>query len=106
MLDPFDEPDDTDATPQLGNPEHDLPKTPSVDVDESDADPEVKETFWRSVFLTNVAIFALTVGPMVAYFRGWWTVGAAAAVLGAIMLFRVYQHYRAFERHQDDERNA
>lgn len=106
MLDPLDESDETDVTSRWGDPERDLPRVPSVDVDESDVDPEVQATFWRSVFLANVAVFALTVGPMVAYFRGWWRIGAVAVALGVIMVFRIYQHYRAFQRQHGDEQNA
>ncbi|WP_435069383.1 DUF7322 domain-containing protein [Haloplanus sp. C73] len=88
-----------------GDPEHDLPpQAPSID--EADVDDEIRMTFWRSVLLANVALFALTVGPMLAYFRGRWTVGAVAVALGVVMVLRIYQHYRAFERRHDDERNA
>ncbi|WP_248897666.1 DUF7322 domain-containing protein [Haloplanus halobius] len=112
-LDPW--PDDTDKSEwetHWGDPEHDLPRVPSTDTDEDDADPELVQTFWRSVLLANVAVFALALGPMLIYFRGQWSLGAAAIGLGAITGLRVYQHCRAFgsdEATDDDpadERNA
>jgi len=91
-----------------GNPESDLPgvpEAPSPDTDESDVDPELLATFWRSVLLANVALGGVAVGPMLVYFEGMWVVGSAAVVVGVLAALRVRQHRRAVER-MGDERNA
>lgn len=102
-----DEPDEYDPESQWGDPERDLPSipdTPEPRVAESDVDPEFAMRWWRSVFLANVAVAGLTIGPMLIYFRGMWTVGGGAILLGAVALFRTYQQYRAVQ--SDAERNA
>lgn len=117
-LDPWpDEPEQPEPESRWGNPEDDLPRIPTPDTDETDVDPDILETFWRSVLLANVAVFGAALGPMLVYFRGQWILGLAAIAVGVLTGFRVYQHYRAFEaRHGedidadadggDDERNA
>jgi hypothetical protein len=112
VLDPWpDEPEEPNPESEWGNPERDLPRVPTPSVDEADVDPEILETFWRSVVLANVALFGLALGPMLVYFRGQWLWGAAAVALGAVTGVRVYHHYRAFQRRHVDgdgtsERNA
>jgi hypothetical protein len=112
VLDPWpDEPEEPNPESEWGNPERDLPRVPTPSVDEEDVDPEILETFWRSVVLANVALFGLALGPMLVYFRGQWLWGAAAVALGAVTGVRVYHHYRAFQRRHVDgdgtsERNA
>ncbi|WP_181861595.1 DUF7322 domain-containing protein [Haloplanus salinus] len=105
MFDPWpDEPEETNPESRWGDPERDLPRIPEPAVAEKDVDPEILETFWRSVVLANVALFGLSLGPMLVYFRGWWLWGGGAVALGALAGHRVYQHYRAFERrHGDDD---
>jgi hypothetical protein len=111
-LDPWpDEPDQPEPEPEpesrWANPEDDLPRIPTPDTDETDVDPEILETFWRSVLLANVAVFGFALGPMLVYFRGQWLLGLAAVAVGAITGLRVYQHYRAFEaRHAGDAGDA
>lgn len=118
-LDPWpDEPEqpnpESDPESRWDDPENDLPRIPTPDTDETDVDPEILETFWRSVVLANVALFGISLGPMLIYFRGQWRFGLAAVAIGSIAGFRVYQHYRAFEaRHTEgdpddgaEERNA
>jgi len=105
VFDPWpDEPEETNPESRWGDPERDLPRIPEPAVAEKDVDPEILETFWRSVVLANVALFGLSLGPMLVYFRGWWLWGGAAIAVGALAGLRVYQHYRAFERrHGEDE---
>lgn len=102
-----DEPDELDPESRWGDPERDLPRVPSAPkptTREADVDPDVLETFWLSVLLANVAVFGLSLGPMLIFFRGMWLWGGASMALGAVCLLRVYQHYRAFEaRRADDE---
>jgi len=111
-LDPWpDEPEEPDPGPdpesRLDDPERDLPRIPTPDTDESDVDPDILATFWRSVLLANVALFCAALGPMLIYFRGQWAAGFASVGVGTVAGLRLYQHYRAFEeRHGDGERNA
>ncbi|WP_299332007.1 DUF7322 domain-containing protein [Haloplanus sp.] len=98
-----EEPKQPEPESRWGNPEDDLPRVPTPDTDETDVDPEVLETFWRSVLLANVAVLGVALGPMLVYFRGQWRFGLAAVAVGAIAGLRVYQHYRAFtSRHAGD----
>jgi hypothetical protein len=105
VFDPWpDEPDEVNPESRWDDPERDLPRVPTPDVDEEDVDPEILETFWRSVILANVALFGLSLGPMLVFFRGQWLWGGAAVALGAVAGLRVYHHYRAFQhRHGDSE---
>ncbi|WP_338741616.1 DUF7322 domain-containing protein [Haloplanus salilacus] len=110
-LDPWpDEPEqpdpEVDPESRWGDPEQDLPRIPTPDTDETDVDPEIMETFWRSVLLANVAVFGFALGPMLVYFRGQWTLGLAAVAVGAVAGVRVYQHYRAFETRHGEEGEA
>lgn len=103
MFDPWpDEPEEPTPESRWGDPERDLPRVPKPAVEEQDVDPEILETFWRSVVLANVALFGLALGPMLVYFRGQWLWGGVAIVLGALAGLRVYHHYRAFERRHGD----
>jgi len=104
VFDPWpDEPEEPNPESRWGDPERDLPRVPKPAVEEQDVDPEILETFWRSVVLANVALFGLALGPMLVYFRGQWLWGGAAIVLGALAGLRVYHHYRAFERRHGDD---
>ncbi|AZH24861.1 DUF7322 domain-containing protein [Haloplanus aerogenes] len=105
MFDPWpDEPEEPNPESRWDDPERDLPRDLTPDIDEEDVDPEILETFWRSVVLANIALFGLSLGPMLVYFRGQWLWGGAAIALGAVAGLRVYHHYRAFQdRHVDGE---
>lgn len=106
-----DEPDDPgldepDPEERWGSPEEDLPRVPSAptpDVEETDVDPELLTTWWRSVALANLALGAVAIGLMLIVFRGRWLVGGGAVVLGLLAGGRLYQHYRAFERERATE---
>jgi hypothetical protein len=110
VFDPWpDEPEEPNPESGWGDPEQDLPRVPTPDTDESDVDPEILETFWRSVVLANISLFGLALGPMLVYFRGQWLWGGAAVALGPVTGLRVYHHYRPFERrhaHAAPERTA
>ncbi|MFC7204259.1 hypothetical protein ACFQJC_12100 [Haloferax namakaokahaiae] len=97
-----------DAESRWGNPEYDLPNIPSVRIpsiepnpeeDEFSADvaPEQMKLFWGSVFLANVALAGLSLGPMLIYFRDEWLFGGGALALGIVSLARLYTMYREYE---------
>lgn len=73
--------------------------------DFSDVDSELVTTFAVSVILTNAALLALSLGLMLAYFRGRYQLGGALFVGGVLLLLRVYQYYRQFrrDRERDEE---
>jgi hypothetical protein len=81
----------------------DPPTAPSPDTDPSDVDPEIRGLFWRSVLMANVAVFCLAFGPMLAFFRGQWTVGAGVVLIGLLAGLRVYHLYRIFQGRDDHE---
>ncbi|WP_410765320.1 hypothetical protein [Haloferax sp. DFSO60] len=96
------------AESRWGNPEYDLPNVPSVRIPSTEPDPEENEfsadvdpdqmkLFWGSVFLANVALAGLSLGPMLIYFRNQWLIGGGALVLGIASLARVYTMYREYK---------
>lgn len=91
------EPDEPDPEARWGNPEEELPTIPEVDVpDAGDADPEVRRAFWAAVVMANVALLLVSLGPMLAVFRGQWRLGGALFAVGVIVFYRLYRHYRSF----------
>lgn len=75
------------------------------DPDFSDVDSDLVTTFAVSVILANAALLALSLGLMLAYFRGRYQLGGALALGGVLLLLRVYQYYRRFrqDRERDEE---
>lgn len=111
--------DDDSDLPEDAEPEPpDLgPEVPSVDVPgpdegltesltpESDVDPETHRTFWRLVVVIDVALLALTVGPMLIYFEGDWRRGLAMVSLGLVVSvygLRTYRGYMAEDAGNQD----
>ena len=93
-----DEPDEFDPdsltpdTPIAGNGE-------AIDA-ESDIDDELLRGFYAAVVLANVGLFGLSLGAMVAYFRGQLLLGGVAMLVGASALLRTYQ---LVEKHGGNE---
>ena len=75
--------------------------------DAAEASPDVKRTFWVSVLLVKVAVFAITLGLLTAYFWGWTTRGGLLVLGGSLAIVDVYVRVRRFKRRQststDDE---
>lgn len=84
----FDEP-----APEEGNPEQEY--APDVP-DASAAPPELRRTFWVTVLAFNLALFGLSVGPMLIGFRGRWLVGGGLLALGGIAGVYGFRRYRRF----------
>jgi hypothetical protein len=101
VFDPWpDEPDEpTDPTPESrwGNPERDLPRIPEVETAEADVDPHLFKTFWVSVIFANVALFGVSLGAMLWYFRGQALLGGALVAVGVLAGLRTYATYRTFK---------
>jgi hypothetical protein len=97
VFDPWpDEPDESSPETRWGNPERDLPRIPEVSTDESDVDPHTLETFWVSVIFANAALFGVSLGAMLWYFRGQALLGGALVLVGVLAGLRTYASYRAF----------
>lgn len=102
-----DEPDEPDPEPdperdvnpeeRWDDPEEELPPDPQS-LKDVDVHPKVSRTFWAAVIAANVALAGLAVGPMIIFFEGLWTLGGIFMLVGLLALFRVYQHYRAFQQ--------
>lgn len=90
------------------------PETPSVDVPEvdvytpdtltpgEDVDRETYRLFWRLVIVFDVALLALSLGPMFVYFRGNWRRGLTLFVFGALVFAYGVARYREFRRSDED----
>ena len=100
-----DEPEEETPESRWGDPERDLPRVPEVavpDPEGSSADPELARLFWASVVAANIALLGLALGPMLAFFRGDWDLGAASVAIGAFALYRTYTYYRRVRARRSD----
>ncbi|MFC6615044.1 hypothetical protein ACFQAS_08795 [Halopenitus salinus] len=106
----FDEPSPTEVdlapkAPSVSNPA-DRFSEPTGDLgDPGDLDPRTHRTFVICVLYSNAALFGVSLGVMIWYFRGRLRVGAAVAVLGLLAGIRTYQHYRSWQQYRR-ERDA
>lgn len=97
-----DEPNEPDPGERWGDPERDLPRIPSAptppDPSENEVSGEVARAFWAAVVLVNVGLFALSLGPLLAVFRGRWALGTGLFALGCLSIVHAYRVYRRFRR--------
>ncbi|MDS0257934.1 hypothetical protein NDI56_00765 [Haloarcula sp. S1CR25-12] len=93
---PF-EPDEFDPS-SLGP---DVPEAPSPP--EGAANNDVTALFWKLVVVFNVALLALSVGPMIAYFEGDVDLGVRITLVGAIAAAYGYFRYRRFTKQRDSD---
>lgn len=71
---------------------------PSPDVpDGSDAPRDLRRAFWSLVVTFNVALFALSLGLMLAYFRGQLALGGGLTLAGAALFARGYRRYQVYQ---------
>lgn len=107
-----DEPRESDPSDRWGDPERDLTNVPEApappDPSKNDVPADVARSFWGVVLLANVGLFAVCLGPMLAFFRGQWTLGGVLVVFGLLTFVHGYRVYRGFrQRHPaaggDDE---
>lgn len=76
---------------------------PAARAEGSEAD--VRSLFWRLVFTFNVALFGVTVGPMVVYFEGDLHLGGGLFVVGLIASGGGFVRYWQFRRERRTERD-
>lgn len=86
---------ETDAE-QLG-PE--IPTAPAP----ADADSDVAGLFWKLVLVFNVAVFGLSVGPMIGFFLDNWDLGLQVFAVGALAFGYGMTRYYQFRRDRDDD---
>jgi len=105
--DPFDEseddwPDEPDEPdPREIGPRVRIPEVPEPGSGDLDADPELFRTFWKLVVVFNLALFAASLGPMLAFFRGRVLVGGGVFLLGIGSFVYGIRRYRSFRRERD-----
>lgn len=113
-----DRPDDVDPESEYDDQEETLldetfdssphePEPPSFDatsgedlVDRlpagSDVPEGVQKEFWAMVVLLKIALLALSLGAMLAYFRGQFLIAAGLGFLGVFAAVRLFLRIRAF----------
>ncbi|PSQ54090.1 hypothetical protein BRD20_00715 [Halobacteriales archaeon SW_8_65_20] len=84
-----DEPDEFD--PDSLTPDTPIAGDSGAADTETDIDGELLRGFYAAVVLANVGLFGLSLGAMVAYFRGQLLLGGVAMLVGTSALFRTYQ---------------
>lgn len=75
----------------------DVPTPPTPD----EADTEVVGLFWKLVVVFNVAVFGVTVGPMIGFFLGNWDLGLQVFAVGALALAYGLVRYYRFREDRD-----
>ncbi|WP_276251463.1 DUF7322 domain-containing protein [Haloarcula rara] len=82
----------------------DIPEAP--DPPEGAANTEVTALFWKLVVVFNIALLALSVGPMLYYFEGRVDLGIRVTLAGAIAFAYGYFRYRQFVKQRDSDESA
>lgn len=114
---PFDDDDGDFDIGETTQTERDLaPDSPGDDLEEKyaepddgelmanvgDVDEETFSAFLASAVLTNIALFAVSLGLMLLYFRGMQQVGGGLVLLGVLAQLRMYQYYREWKKSKRD----
>jgi hypothetical protein len=82
----------------------DVPEAPSPP--DGAADTEVAALFWKLVVVFNIALLALSVGPMLAYFEGQVEFGLRVFLVGVIAFAYGTFRYVQFRRERDESGDA
>jgi uncharacterized membrane protein YjjP (DUF1212 family) len=100
-VDPFSDDEQWPDEPEQFDPDSIGPETPDatdIDAETLESVPEgLFRAFVGSAIMLNVALFGLSLGAMLIYFRGDWQVGGAAlaaGVAGGVFTARYYWQYR------------
>ena len=117
MVFPPDENDDPDTGPSVVNeksvhePDEFDPDSLGPSIPEAPSAPEpprdgsasqVSGLFWKLVVVFNVALFGLSVGPMLIYFEGQVDRGTQVFLVGAIAFGYGYFRYRRFMNSREE----
>jgi len=79
-----------------------IPDASNAGGTDSDVPKEVAVTFWGLVVTLNLALFAVSLGPMLAYFRGQLRLGGAVFVLGMLGFAYAYYKYQRYLDRNDE----
>ena len=79
----------------------DIPEAP--DPPDGATNSEVTSLFWKLVVVFNIALLALSVGPMLAYFEGRVELGLRVTAIGIIAFGYGYLRYRQFVEGRDSD---
>lgn len=116
---PFDDDDGGDLDiGETTQAERDLaPDSPGKDLEEKYAEPDESElmgdvsdvdedtfrAFVASAVLTNIGVFAVSLGLMLWYFRGMLQVGGGLIGIGLLALLRTYQYYYEWKQSREED---
>lgn len=98
---PFGDPEKSDlipTAPSITSYETEEPDVESLGEDLSDIDPDLLNIFAVSVLFTNIAVLLISVGILLAIFRGMTELGIALVLVGGVALVRVRNQYRSYKR--------
>jgi hypothetical protein len=91
--------------PEEFDPDSLGPPTPTPS--EADYQSDVAGLFVKLVVVFNVALLALALGPMLAYFRGQVDLGARIFLVGVVAFsYGTYEYVKFTRRETDDEREG
>lgn len=116
---PFDDDDGGDFDiGETTQAERDLaPDSPGKDLEKKYAEPDESElmgdvgdvdedtfaAFVASAVLTNIGVFAVSLGLMLWYFHGMLQVGGGLVVIGLLALLRTYQYYYEWKQSREED---
>ena len=92
------EPDEWDPEAEFRDPDSDSITIPEVSTPASEVPKEVARPFWTIVLVLNVAIFFVSLGPMLLYFRGDVEIGLSLIAAGLVLFAMAYRRYRRFQQ--------
>jgi hypothetical protein len=84
-------------------PEAPAPDDPS-DIDYSDVDPELRQLFWKLVFVVKFALISLTLGALFFTLGNDPSLGSQLLAFGAVLIaYGVYQYRKSKARIDSEE---
>lgn len=108
-MNPLDEDDERwPDEPEEFDPDSLGPETPDIEAAVAagaDVDEALFRAFWGAAIFLNIAVAAIAIGMLLVYFRGDWTRGGGAILVGlvaAAFTARFYLDYRPDEESEED----
>jgi len=102
---PFGDPEEG-LIPEVTSSEPEEPDTDQLSRDLSEVDADLLNTFAVCVVLTNLAVLLVSVGALLAVFRGQLWIGGGLVVIGSLTVGRVYQYYRSYKRDRETDTDS
>ena len=96
---PFGDPEESQLGPKSSSiaDKYGEPDTEELARDLSDVDPDLLNTFAVCAVLANLGVLLVSVGILLAVFRGRLQIGGGLVVVGSLTLLRVRQYYRSYK---------